>query len=90
VSRKGRDPARRRADLEVLLTPVIAPVEPGEHTSLLRSGLIDSMGLFHLILWVEAQLGHPIDPTTLDVRAELDTVAGILAYLDREAMSDGK
>lgn len=90
MTRKGRDPARQRADLEALLAPAIAPVELSEHTSLLRSGLIDSMGLFHLILWIETQLDHPIDPTALDFRAELDTVAGILAYLDREAMSDGK
>ena len=87
--RPGLDPVRRRADLEALLAPIVAPAELGEHTSLLRSGLLDSMGLFHLVLWIETQLDHPIDPAAIDFRAELDTVAGILAYLDREAMSDG-
>lgn len=84
------DSARRRADLLALLAPLIAPAELDEQTSLLRSGLLDSLALFNLILWIEQQLNRPIDPAAVDFLAELDTVAGILRFIARNRPTDGE
>jgi len=54
-----------------------------DETSLIQSGLVDSVALFNLMLWIEEQVGHPVDPTTLEVRSELDTVRGILQVITR-------
>lgn len=54
-----------------------------DDTSLVRSGLLDSLALFHLVLWVEEQTGQPLDPTQVNIRDELDSVAGILRYVAR-------
>lgn len=52
--------------------------------SLIRSGLVDSTGLFRLAVWVEEQVGRPLDLTTFDLAASWDTVRGILEFVARE------
>ncbi len=59
-----------------------------EDPSLLRSGLIDSMALFHLVGWIEQQTGAAIDPGSLDIASEWDTVSGILRFVE-ERRGDG-
>ena len=54
-----------------------------EDLSLLQSGLLDSTALFHLVDWIEKQTGAPIDPGSLDIVAEWDTIRGILAFVER-------
>lgn len=54
-----------------------------DHASLLGSGVLDSLALFNLSLWLEQQLGEPIDPTSFDVAREWDSVASILAFMAR-------
>ena len=49
-------------------------VEITEETSLLRSGLFDSLALFHLTDWIEQRLGAPVDPSAIDLVEEWDTV----------------
>jgi hypothetical protein len=61
--------------------------------SLIRSGLLDSIALFELTLWIEAEIGRPLDPGTLDVVADWDTPADIARFIDarraeREAQPD--
>lgn len=58
---------------------VAAPVT--DDTSLVRSGLLDSVALFNLVLWVEEQTGQPLDPTQVNFRDEFDTVTSILGYV---------
>lgn len=51
-------------------------------TSLLDSGLLDSLALFHLAQWVETELGEPIDPLEVDLTEEWETVDRIVRYLE--------
>lgn len=52
-------------------------------TSLIVSGLVDSVGLFEMLLWIEEKSGATIDPATVDWRSEWDSVAAILHYIER-------
>jgi acyl carrier protein len=53
-----------------------------DDTSLVRSGLLDSHALFRMVLWVEEQTGQPLDPTTMSIADELDTVEGVLRFVE--------
>ena len=53
-----------------------------EDTRLIHSGLLDSLALFELILWLEERLGEPVDPTRFELAEELDTMRRILAFLE--------
>jgi acyl-CoA synthetase (AMP-forming)/AMP-acid ligase II len=39
--------------------------------------------VINLVLWIEAKTGHAIDPTSVDIAQEWDSVADILRYLRR-------
>ena len=58
----------------------LAP-EIDEHTSLVASGVIDSLSLLNLFLWIEGKIGHSIDPMEVNVARELDCVANILQFI---------
>ena len=55
-----------------------------DDTSLIRSGLIDSVALFHLVTWIEQQVGHPVDPTQFDLAQEWDTVGDIINFVHKQ------
>jgi acyl carrier protein len=48
---------------------------------LLELGLLDSLALFNLALWMEERTGAPLDPTTFDVAQEWGSVRAILAFV---------
>ena len=52
-------------------------------TSLIRSGLIDSLGLFQLALWIEKQIDSKLDITSLDPSNDWDTIADILKFIEQ-------
>lgn len=54
-----------------------------EDTSLIRSGMLDSLCLLQIAEWISDCLGGELDLNAIDIRREWDTVAGILAFLDR-------
>jgi acyl carrier protein len=54
-------------------------VEKG--SSLIRSGLLDSLALFQLSLWIEGEVGAPIDPDEVDLGAEWDTPEDIARFI---------
>jgi len=62
---------------------VLLPEGWDDDTSLVRSGILDSLALLDLILWLEQRLGRPIDPTAIELAAELDSLRDILAFLAR-------
>jgi acyl carrier protein len=62
---------------------VLLPEGWDDDTSLIRSGILDSLGLLELILWLEQRLGRPLDPTALDLASELDSIRDILGFLAR-------
>ena len=51
--------------------------------SLISSGILDSLGLFRLILWIEEQIGSSLDPTKIDLARELDTIADIVRFVEK-------
>lgn len=63
-------------------------MEPGlelnDDTSLIQSGLVDSMALFNVALWIEKNAGSSLDFTTIDVTKEWDTIGDILNFLERQ------
>ena len=54
-----------------------------EDTPLITSGILDSLALFNLSAWVEDQCGGAIDPATFDVVGEWNTVAAVVAFVER-------
>jgi acyl carrier protein len=56
-------------------------------TPLLTSGRLDSVALFQLLLWIEGQIGRPIDVTAIDMPSQWDTVDMIVAFVQREERS---
>ncbi len=46
--------------------PGTAPEELGEHDDLLNSGVLDSLGLLKMIVWIETTFDVPIGDTDLD------------------------
>ncbi len=56
-------------------------------TSLIRSGVFDSLALFNLVLWVEKQIGSPVDPTSFDLIEEWDTIADVVSFIESRRAS---
>lgn len=54
-----------------------------EDTPLITSGMFDSVALFNLVLWVEEQIGSTIDPTSVDLIEEWNTIADVMAFIER-------
>jgi acyl carrier protein len=59
---------------------VALPVE-GDAAPLLELGLLDSLALFNLALWIEERIGAPVDPTAFDLEREWASVRDILAFV---------
>lgn len=66
----------RSAELEL-------PPDVGVDTPMLTSGLVDSLRLFALLEWIEAQLGDRVDVLTLDLPADWETPRAVAAFVDR-------
>jgi acyl carrier protein len=59
-------------------------IEPlTDETSLLRSRLLDSLAILQLADWIDTELGVPLDLQRVDLAAEWDTIASILAFVLR-------
>jgi acyl carrier protein len=59
------------------------PSDLGDDTPLISEGLVDSLGLFNLALWIETQIDTPIDLTSIDPSGEWDTIADIVAFIEK-------
>ena len=73
------------APLIAFLQGVLPPDAPAitEETPLFGTGLLDSLALVHLVLWVEEQTGRPLDPRTFSIREEWTVVADVARFIDR-------
>jgi len=60
---------------------VVLPDPLEDDTPLISSGAFDSVALFNLVLWVEEKTGRCIDPASVDLLREWDSVTLILQYL---------
>lgn len=54
-----------------------------DDTLLIQSGVLDSLALFELILWIEERLGSAVDPTRFELALELGSVRRIVAFMAR-------
>lgn len=77
-------PSERRNKLLAALVesvPSLTTDQLTDTTSLVRSGLVDSLGLLNIASFVEGEIGHQLDAVTLDPAREWDTIADILEFI---------
>jgi acyl carrier protein len=67
---------------------IAEPLTPDK--SLIRSGLLDSLALFNLALWIEERIGAPIDLSTLPLTDVWDTAAAIAAFITIERQNQAQ
>jgi len=78
------DPARRDRLLDLLASLAVDfEGDLDTDTPLVGSGLLDSLALVHLVMWVEEEIGRPVDPEVIDMATEWDTVGHLLACIER-------
>lgn len=53
-------------------------------TPLITSSRFDSLQFLNLLLWIEAEVGRPIDVTAIDMAVEWNTIDAIVAFVERE------
>jgi acyl carrier protein len=79
------------SDLEVRLLAFLRSLdlpqlrEPDSATHLIQSGLLDSLGLVRLAIWIEEEVGRSLNPGTFDLATEWNTVSDIVAFIKRES-----
>ncbi len=49
--------------------------------SLIKSGKLDSLGLFNLVMFIEREIGRKVDFTAFDLATEWDTIKDILRFI---------
>ena len=54
-----------------------------EETSLIRSGKLDSLGLFNLATFIERKIGKQVDFTSFDLSREWDSISNILEFMSK-------
>ena len=52
-------------------------------TPLIKSGRLDSLGLFNLALFVESESGREVDITAYDLSKEWNTIDDLLNFITR-------
>lgn len=57
--------------------------EVTDNTSLIRSGILDSLALLKLALWIEQEVGRPLDPGSIEIAREWDSIADIVRFVER-------
>jgi len=64
-------------------------IDMKDDTSLIKSGLFDSLALFNLAAWIEQEINKPIDLTSFDLSKEWDTISDILRFIEKHSDSKG-
>jgi acyl carrier protein len=54
-----------------------------EDTPLIKSGRMDSLGLFNLAQFIESEIGRGVDITAFDLAKEWNTINDILNFIAR-------
>jgi acyl carrier protein len=78
----------RRRHLRAELLRAVVPAdhdaigELTETSSLIRSGVVDSQGLLNMALFVEREIGRPVDFTAIDLAIEWDTIADVIRFIE--------
>ncbi|HEX2789655.1 MAG TPA: acyl carrier protein [Steroidobacteraceae bacterium] len=80
----GAEATRRlRTRVKALLEATDANLDGGlnEATPLIISGKLDSQGLFNLALFIEKEIGRPIDVSAFDLAKEWNTIDDIVEFI---------
>lgn len=72
-----------RDQLVVLMDELALPLdgELQDDTSLIKSGLVDSLALVVLAEWIDQAIGTPVDLTVVDLAEEWDTILDIVNFI---------
>lgn len=54
-----------------------------DDTSLIKTGLLDSLGLFNVAVCIEREIGRPLDVATFELAEEWDTIADMINFIQR-------
>jgi hypothetical protein len=81
--RSGR--TARRAELVALITECVPDLasDLADDTPLITSGLVESLALLDVALWVEGQIDSAVDLSAFDLATEWDTTNTILDFVER-------
>jgi acyl carrier protein len=60
-----------------------------DDTPLITSGLMESLTLLNVALWVETKVGSEVEITSFDLATEWDSVSDILTFIERHRASPG-
>jgi acyl carrier protein len=60
-----------------------------DDTPLITSGLVESLTLLNVALWVETKVGSGVELTSFDLAAEWDSVTDILTFIERHRAPGG-
>jgi acyl carrier protein len=80
----GRDEVGQRLARFLLDTGRITQANLDANSALITSGLIDSVTLFNLALWIEEVIGKPVDLSRIALPEDWDTLDAILGYIERQ------
>lgn len=76
-------------ELRALVRELVEEIDPerageiGDATSLVQSGLLDSLALLQIAEWIFGVLGQELDLNAVEIREEWDTIDDILAFVER-------
>ncbi len=77
----GSSEPRLLAFLQSVLPPDAPRITPA--TPLFGTGLLDSLAIVHLVVWVEEQTGQSLNPRSFNIRDEWTLVADVARFIDR-------
>ena len=60
-----------------------------DDTPLITSGIMESITLLNVALWVETKVGSEVEITSFDLVAEWDSVSDILTFIERHQATPG-
>ena len=50
--------------------------------SLIKSGIVNSLALFNMAIWIEQEIGSPIDFADINLPDDWDTIERIVAFIE--------
>ena len=67
--------------IEIKVSGIKLSEELNDNTSLIKSGLFDSLALLELGILIEKEIGSQIDLTSIDIREDWDSIVNILKFI---------
>jgi len=79
------DTGELRQELRAFLGSCDVPgaADISDQASLLASGQLDSVALFNLVAWIEGKTGRAVDPASVSLPGDWDSIEQIVRYVER-------